>query len=142
MVWEDLSYWVSPDKTLLHMQQSFVECFREGGGRRGRRCGSLGVSCRIKASKAGRKMGAEHGEGRFFSGDSIGARGRVATMMKSAKVRSEADRSPAATKGVVIARKNRAQCNSLTNEQRAALVRRAMVTIYGGPITQASACRR
>ena len=79
---------------------------------------------------------------RFFVCDSVGARGRLAAMKKPAKIRDEADRPPAPTKGVVIARENRAQCNALSVEQRAALVGRAMVTIYGGPTPKASARRR
>ena len=67
--------------------------------------------------------------GRFFVCDSGGARERFADMKKPPKIRDEAERPPATTKGVVIARKNRAQCNYLTDEQRAALVARAMVMI-------------
>ncbi len=63
-------------------------------------------------------------------------------MKKTAKVRDEADRPPVPTKGVVIARENRAQCNNLTDEQRSALMARAMVTIYGETTTKASARRR
>lgn len=46
-------------------------------------------------------------------------------MKKPAKVRDAADRPPAPTKGVVIARENRALCNNLTDEQRSALMARA-----------------
>lgn len=66
---------------------------------------------------------------RFFVGDSVGDRGRFAAMKKPAKVRDEADRPPAPTKGVVIARENRAQCNNLTDEQRSGLMARAMAMI-------------
>lgn len=46
------------------------------------------------------------------------------------------------TKGVVIARANRSECNTLTNDERAALTSRAMNLIYGSHGPQVPARRR
>jgi hypothetical protein len=46
------------------------------------------------------------------------------------------------TKGVTVARANRSECNTLTNDERAALTNRAMNLIYGSNGPQVPARRR
>jgi len=43
----------------------------------------------------------------------------------------EVEKPPAPSKGVKVARANRSECNALGNEDRAALMSRAMNVIYG-----------
>lgn len=63
--------------------------------------------------------------------------------MSTAKKSSAAPSAPPApTKGVAIARANRSECNTLTNEQRAALTSRAMNLIYGSNGPEVPARRR
>ena len=64
-----------------------------------------------------------------------------AITMNTAK-KSSATAAPAPTKGVVIARANRSECNTLSNDQRAALTSRAMSVIYGSHDPQVPARRR
>lgn len=61
-------------------------------------------------------------------------------MSTAKKISAAAKATP--TKGVTIARTNRSGCNSLTNDERAALTSRAMNLIYGSLGPQAPARRR
>lgn len=54
----------------------------------------------------------------------------------------EDDKPPAPSKGVNVARANRSECNALGNENRAALMGRAMHFIYGTNGPQIPARRR
>lgn len=54
----------------------------------------------------------------------------------------EAEKPPAPSKGVKVARTNRSECNTLGNEDRAALMGRAMNLIYGTNGPQIPARRR
>lgn len=61
--------------------------------------------------------------------------------MSTAK-KSSAAAKATPTKGVTIARANRSECNTLTNDERAALTSRAMNLIYGSHGPQIPARRR
>ena len=63
-------------------------------------------------------------------------------MKKTAKTRDDADTPPAPSKWVKMCRENRSKCNNLTDEQRAALMAKAMVMIYGETAEKAPARRR
>ena len=54
----------------------------------------------------------------------------------------EAEKPPVPSKGVKVARANRSECNTLGNEDRAALMSRAMNLIYGTNGPQVPARRR
>ncbi|HCN28905.1 MAG TPA: hypothetical protein DIT64_09080 [Verrucomicrobiales bacterium] len=54
----------------------------------------------------------------------------------------EIEKAPAPSKGVKLARANRAACNDLANDERAALMGRAMNLIYGSNGPKVSAHRR
>ncbi len=56
--------------------------------------------------------------------------------------KSSVTAAPAPTKGVTIARTNRSECNTLSNDERAALTSRAMNLIYGSHVPQVPARRR
>lgn len=62
-------------------------------------------------------------------------------MKKAVKAKDDADTPPAPTKGVLMARANRAKCNNLTDKQRTALMAQAMTMIYGN-VPQATPHRR
>jgi hypothetical protein len=54
----------------------------------------------------------------------------------------EVEKPPAPSRGVNVARANRSECNTLGNEDRAALMGRAMNLIYGTNGPQVPARRR
>jgi len=54
----------------------------------------------------------------------------------------EVEKPPEPSKGVKVARANRSECNTLENEDRAALMGRAMNLIYGTNGPQVPARRR
>ena len=56
--------------------------------------------------------------------------------------KSSAEAKETPTKGVKVARANRSECNTLTNDERAALTNRAMNLIYGSNGPQVPARRR
>lgn len=58
------------------------------------------------------------------------------TMNTGKKSRTSDTTAPAPTKGVILARANRSDCNTLSDDQRAALLRRAMNSIYSGSGSQ------
>jgi hypothetical protein len=63
-------------------------------------------------------------------------------MSTAKKASAPSPAPPAPTKGVAIARANRSKCNTLSNEQRAALTSRAMNLIYGSNGPEVPARRR
>jgi hypothetical protein len=54
----------------------------------------------------------------------------------------EVEKPPALSEGVKVARANRSECNALGNEDRAALMGRAMQLIYGNNGPQVPTRRR
>lgn len=74
-------------------------------------------------------------EGREWNGNSR----RMNTARKSSTAESA---PPASTKGVKIARANRLKCNTLSNDERAALTSRALNLIYGSNGPEVPARRR
>jgi hypothetical protein len=60
----------------------------------------------------------------------------LVTMSTGKKSRTSATTAPAPTKGVIIARAHRSDCNTHSNDQRAALVRRAMNIVHSGSGSQ------
>lgn len=94
------------------------------------------------ADNAGRDEAAQGQCWRSLSGcDSVAEWNDSAITMSTAK-KSSATAAPAPTKGVIIARANRSECNTLSNDERAALTSRAMNLIYGSHVPQVPARRR
>lgn len=66
----------------------------------------------------------------------------ILPMSTARKSSVAASAPPAPTKGVRIARANRSQCNTLANDERAALTSRALNLIYGSNGPEVPARRR